>query len=385
MPQKNVRALFLVELMEKIRILHCLMGNMNVGGIETMLMELYRNVNRNEIQFDFLVHDKERNFYEDEICKLGGIMYRVPYISKHPIRHCICLYNLLNKHPEYKIVHIHATYAIMYMDAKIAKSLGRIVVIHSHNSNANRVHTLIHRLLKNSFSSLANYRLACSNIAAKWMFPVAHLDDVIIWKNAIHLEEFSFKDSVRKSVREKYGVKNNFIIGTVGRLSYQKNHKLLLDLFLQLLDILPDAVLWIVGDGEDRMHLEQQVKRMHLDEKVLFLGNRSNVADFLMAFDVFVLTSRWEGLPLVAVEAQAAGLPIIIPKQIEDSLLHITNNVYVVKRYRRLVSWIDVIKRASCIPINRYAQYEAVKLAGFDIYAQVRMASLFYKTIYEKI
>lgn len=114
-------------------------------------------------------------------------------------------------------------------------------------------------------------------------------------ENAICLDGFSFNEAVRKSMREKYGAENNLIIGTVGRLSYQKNQNLLLRIFRQVANQHPNAMLWIVGDGEDRSSLEQQVKDLQLSDKVRFFGSRSNVADFLMAFDVFVLTSRWEG------------------------------------------------------------------------------------------
>ena len=357
---------------------------MNVGGIETMLMELYRNIDRSKFQFDFVVHSKGENFYEKEIYLLGGKIYRVPFISKHPIEHCFRFYKLLKEHPEYRIIHIHTTYSIMYVDAKIAKSLERIVIIHSHNSGASKKRTFVHELLKRPFSSLADYRLACSGIAAEWMYPLEHLSTVTIWKNAICLDGFSFNEAVRKSMREKYGAENNLIIGTVGRLSYQKNQNLLLRIFRQVANQHPNAMLWIVGDGEDRSSLEQQVKDLQLSDKVRFFGSRSNVADFLMAFDVFVLTSRWEGWGIVLMEAQATGLPVIVPLHI-DPLIHITKNVSVVEDYKSINMWADTIIRIPLALIDRHEQFETVKQAGFDIHTQVLVATSYYESLCKEL
>lgn len=358
---------------------------MNVGGIETMLMELYRNIDRSKFQFDFVVHSKSENFYEKEIYLLGGKIYRVPFISKHPIEHCFRFYKLLKEHLEYRIIHIHTTYSIMYVDARIAKSLERIVVIHSHNSGASKKRAFVHELLKKPFSSLADYRLACSGIAAEWMYPQEHLNTVVIWKNAIRLEGFSFNEAVRKSMREKYGAENNLIIGTVGRLSYQKNQNLLLRIFRQVANQHSNVVLWIVGDGENRSSLKQQAQDLQLADKVHFFGNQNNVADFLMAFDVFILTSKWEGLPLVAIEAQAVGVSIIVPLHIDDVLLRITDNVYTVKEYDNTVLWADIIEKVSCVSTDRYGQYEAVKQAGFDIHTQVMVATSFYESLCKEL
>lgn len=117
--------------MEKIRILHCLIGSMNVGGIETVLMEVYRNIDKKKYSFDFVVHDKKENVYEKEINMLGGKLYRVAFFSKHPIRHLRQFNKLLLEHPEYKIIHIHTTYSIMFPDALLGKLKGRKIIIHS--------------------------------------------------------------------------------------------------------------------------------------------------------------------------------------------------------------------------------------------------------------
>ena len=185
-------------------------------------------------------------------------------------------------------------------------------------------------------------------------------------------------------MREKYGAENNLIIGTVGRLSYQKNQNLLLRIFRQVANQHPNAMLWIVGDGEDRSSLEQQVKDLQLSDKVRFFGSRSNVADFLMAFDVFVLTSRWEGWGIVLMEAQATGLPVIVPLHI-DPLIHITKNVSVVEDYKSINMWADTIIRIPLALIDRHEQFETVKQAGFDIHTQVLVATSFYESLCKEL
>lgn len=365
------------------RILHCVIGNMNVGGIETMLMVLYRNIDRTKFQFDFVVHSEEENYYEKEICHLGGKLYRIPFISKHPFKHYIKFRRLLQTHPEYQIIHIHTTYSIMYFDAKIAKHLGRIVIVHSHNSKASKKHILVHKIFKNKLSQIADYRLSCSRIAAKWMFQPELIGTVEIWKNAIYVDKFLFNKTKRDEIRSLKNVQNQLVIGSVGRLSYQKNQTLLLRIFKQVVKLRKDAILWLIGDGEDRIMLEHKVKEWNLSDKVIFWGTKKNVADYMMAFDMLVLTSRWEGLGIVMIEAQATGLPIIAPSHI-DEMVKITEGVHIVESYENITQWVNTIIQASSSIIDRKKQYHLVKKAGFDIHSQVEIVEKFYNRINPK-
>lgn len=375
------------EFMEKkssqhtpVRILQCVIGSMNVGGIETMLMELYRNIDRTKYQFDFVVHDPKENYYEKEINQLGGRLYRVPFYSQAPLEHKRAFRKLLEDHEEYQIVHIHTTYSIMYIDAKIAKKLGRIVIIHSHNSSASKKRSLFHQLYKKRFSKTADYRLTCSNIAAEWMYMPEDMETVEIWKNAIEVKKFQYHEEKRKEIRQAYGVMDKFILGCVGRLSYQKNQSFLLDIFHNVLCQCPNAELWLVGDGEDREQLEKKVRDMKLDQSVRFWGRQSNVSDYLMAFDVFVLTSRWEGLGVVLMEAQAAGLPVVVPS-CTDEMAHITEHVEIIENYDDIAEWTHKIVKYQGKKIDRRVQNEMVAKAGFDMDTQVKAAEEFYDRV----
>lgn len=363
-----------------IRILQCPIGNMNIGGIENMLMQIYRHIDRTKIQFDFVVHDYEENTYEKEIVSLGGKLYRVPYISQNPRQHVKEFDKLLKEHPEYKIVHIHTTYAIMYFDARIAKKHGRKVIVHSHNSNATRLHRGIHFLLKDRQSKLADYRLGCSDIAGKWMFGKKMGYD--IWKNAIDLSGLKFNLEKRKKVREHLGVTDrDLLIGNVARLSYQKNQELLIDIYDKYRKRNKDSRLILVGGGEDEPKLKEKVKSLALENHVIFTGNISNVNDYMMAMDVFCLTSRWEGFGTVMIEALAAGVTVVAPAII-DNLVKKLENVYIVDGYWDIDSWVrQICTRKSLSDLERSKCYQKIVDEGYDICVQVGSVMRYYGEI----
>lgn len=365
---------------EKIRILHCVIGSMNVGGIETMLMELYRHIDRTRFQFDFVVHDYKKNTYEDEINALGGVLYRVPFYSKNPIEHKREFRKLLKEHTEYQMIHIHTTYAIMYTDAKIAKQLGRTVIVHSHNSRATKAHTLYHSLFMEKMARTADYRLSCSYIAGEWMYGKKYSYD--IWKNAIEVEKFKFDSEIRKRMREEIGIEDDtLLLGNVARLSYQKNQALLLNIYAEYRKINPNSRLLLVGDGEDRGCLENRVKELKLTDYVIFTGNVNNVSDYLMAMDMFCLTSRWEGFGVAMVEAVTAGVVVVAPTLV-DGLVKQLKHVGIVEQYADIQSWIAKI--AEMKPLSeseRQECYDEILKQGYDITSQVKTAEQFYAKI----
>lgn len=362
-----------------IRVLHCLIGSMNVGGIENMLMQMYRCIDKEKVQFDFLVHDYNENYYEKEIKELGGKIYRIPYVSKKPFEHIKQFKALLQNHPEYRIIHIHTTYSIMITDAKEAKKMGRTVIIHSHNTDAPLKRKLIHKLLKNRFSKYADYKVACSKIAGEWLFPAKCYDSVMFWPNAKQLEKYKFSEDIRKKIRREEVLNEAFIIGNIGRLSYQKNQELLIEVFLEILREKPNAVLWLVGDGEDREKLENIINKRGIEDKVKFWGNVDNVNELLFAMDVFVLTSRYEGLPVVLVEAQATGIPLVIPHYIAKETC-VQKEIYFINEPLNKSEWKNKILK---INTNRERKdcYNLISESDFNIYNWVNKVEKFYLNI----
>lgn len=311
-----------------IRILHCLPGNMNQGGIENFIMNIYRKIDRNLIQFDFIVHSKEENLFEKEIKALGGKLYRVAYKSQNYKKYVEDMEEILKNHQEYKIMHIHATYGICLPDITLAKKYGLEVIVHAHSSNDILKRKIINFLLKNKVSKEANYKFACSMKAANWLFTKKSIknNNVTIINNAIESKKFIYNEKIREEQRAKLNLKNKFVIGIVSRLSYLKNIEFLISIFNKIYIKEKNSVLLIVGDGPERKNLEEQVKKMKLENNVIFLGNCSNVNEIIQAIDVFVMPSRCEGFGISLLEAQTAGIKCFTSKDVVPEEIKIKDN-----------------------------------------------------------
>ncbi|MFA9414319.1 glycosyltransferase [Streptococcus sp. E29BA] len=366
--------------MSKIKILHCPIGSMNIGGIENMIMQMYRTIDRDRFSFDFVVHDGEKNFYEDEIISLGGILHRVDFISKNPLRHIIDFFKLLKNNPDYKVIHIHTTYSIMFMDALLSKLLGRTVIIHSHNSSAPAKRSVVHKLFKQLQDLFCDYRFTCSDFAAQWMFPKRSQKSAIFWPNAMDLEHLKFSQVARRSVREELEANGKFIIGNVGRLSYQKNQTRLLEIYAEYSKINADSELWLVGDGPDRENLEEYSRMLNISSKVRFLGAKKNVSDYLSAMDLFILTSRYEGLPLSLIETQTSGLMTLavrsgITEQVKcNSALKYVDDISEKK-------WAVLINRQREKNLDRFGMFEEMLNSNFNIYRWISKVEDIYECI----
>ena len=297
-----------------IRVLHVL-GGLNRGGAETMVMNLYRNIDRSKVQFDFIVHTKNKCDYDDEIKSLGGRVYNVPkYTGKNHFEYKKAWIRFFKEHSEYKIIHGHVrSTAAIYL--KIAKKNGLTTISHSHNTSSGKG---LSAVVKNTFQYptryVAEYLFACSEFAGKWLFgrKSLHKDNFYILNNAIDGKSFIFDKKIREDKREEFKIKDRFVIGHIGRFHPQKNHDFLIDIFKKVHDINNNAVLMLVGDGELKQIIQEKIENLGLCDSVIFTGVRSDIPDLLQAIDVFVFPSIFEGLGIVAVEAQAAGIPCIV-------------------------------------------------------------------------
>lgn len=302
-----------------IRILQCV-NDMHRAGLETMLMNYYRNIDRTKIQFDFLTHRPYRSDYDDEIEKMGGKVYYAPrlYPQNYP-NYFKWMKIFFKEHPEYKIVHSHID-TMSYLPLLAAKKAGvPIRIAHSHNTSLDRdFKYLLKQYFRLKINSVCTHRLACGEEAGKFLFGNRSFKVI---PNAIDAEKFYFNEELRNKKREELGIKNEFVVGHVGRLSYQKNHKFLIEIFKELLKTEPESLLLLVGVGEKEQEIRNQVENLGIDDKVRFLGNRSDVNELYQAMDVFVMPSFFEGIPVVGVEAQFADLPCIfsdkVPKEVK--------------------------------------------------------------------
>lgn len=295
-----------------IRVLH-VVTYMGRGGLETMIMNYYRKIDRNKVQFDFLVHRDFEADYDNEIESLGGNIYRVLPLNPFSLQYYRSLHAFFSSH-KYDIVHSHLDCLSAY-PLSIAKKYGaKIRIAHAHNKNQDRnFKYLIKMMSKPLMPHYATHLFACSEEAGKWMFP-GHRFTVM--KNAIDAKAFVYSSEKECNIRERLGIGERFVIGHVGRFNPQKNHEFLVAIFKTIVEREPDAMLVLIGAGDGQGEIKKQVQTLGIESNVMFLGSRDDIPDLLQAMDVFVFPSLYEGLGIAAVEAQAAGVPCVLSDQV---------------------------------------------------------------------
>lgn len=376
--------------MEPIRILN-VVGRMDRGGIETLIMNVYRQIDRSKVQFDFLAHyGKENADYNEEIRALGGRIYEMPVIKTTTktyygkfFEYCSALKKFFKEHPEYHIVHGHMTNtAAIYMP--IAKKYGQVThtIAHSHltqtQKTVSRLTALGTDVLLKPIRKQATDYFACSEMAALWLFKQEDLDAgrVHIIPNGVHTENFDYSPEKRAAVRRELGLEDKIVLGHVGRFFPQKNHTYLLDIFSHYHEKHPNAVLLLIGDGELREEMQKKAERLGLGDSVRFMGLRSDVEDLMQGMDLFLMPSLYEGLPVVGIEAQAAGLPLVVSTEITREL-NITGQVQFVGLDKSPEVWTAAID-GLLDGFERGSTADRLKKAGYDIQTTAAFLQDFY-------
>lgn len=306
-----------------IRILHVL-GGLDRGGAETMLMNIYRNIDKDKIQFDFVVHTNKVGEYEQEIVNGGGKIYHFPrYNIKNHMSYKKVWREFLQNHKEYKIIHGHQRGAA-FIYLKLAKEDNRITIMHSHStsSRGSGLEKILKNLLRYPMRNYVDYPFACSIKAGQWLFGNCILKNINfrVIKNGIDISKYIFDAEKREELQDKLGIKGKIVLGHVGSFSIPKNHMFLLDIFSEFNKNYPNSILLLVGDGELRSSIQDRIKALELQDRVIFIGVVSNVCDYLQTMDIFVFPSIFEGLPVSVVEAQASGLQCILSDSITNEI-----------------------------------------------------------------
>lgn len=371
--------------MEKpFRILHVL-GGLNSGGAETMIMNIYRNIDRSEIQFDFVIHTNEKCAYNDEINELGGRIYTVPsYVGKNHFKYKKTWELFFNNHQEYKIIHGHMrSTAAIYL--RIAKKHGLITIAHSHStaSRGNKAQQLVKNIMQFPIRYIADYLFACSDEAGKWLFGKNAIkkDNYKIIKNAIDVETYVFNEARRNEIRKALGIEDKFVVGHVGSFTYPKNHKFLIDVFYQVQMQNKNSILLLVGDGELIPQIEKQINSLGIKDKVIFTGVVPNVNDYMQAMDAFVFPSLFEGLGMAVIEAQAAGLPCIVSDTLPNEVF-ITDLIEALPLSILTKVWAESIVKS--IKYTKKNTINEIKKAGFDIAEEAKEIEDIYKFLSKK-
>lgn len=363
---------------EMIRILQSV-NIMDRAGLETMLMNYYRKIDHTKIQFDFLTHRPDRGAYDDEIEAMGGHIYHAPrlYPQNYPAYYRY-MKQFFAEHPEYRIIHSHidAMSAFPLLAAKISHIPHRIA--HSHTSKLDKDLKLpIKFTALKCMPYLANIYCACGEVAGRFMFPT---QEFRLIRNAIDLDRFRFDPQLRQNVRSAQGWENKLVIGHVGRFCYIKNQLFLLDVFQKILETQDNCHLVLIGSGEDEQKIREKIVALNLTDNVSVLINRPDVDALYQAMDIFVMPSLFEGLPMVAVEAQANGLPCIFSDKISKEAL-LTDNAKMLSLASGVERWAEEILNTN-IERNSDAAKQLQEM-GYDINTEVQKLQAWYEQLSE--
>lgn len=363
--------------MEPVRVL---INNttMDRGGAETLIMNIYRKIDRTKIQFDFLLHCNYKSAYEDEITKLGGIIYKLPkYRLFNEISFRKALKRFFCSHPQYHIIHCHLmNSASIILDE--AKKCGLHTIAHSHaTTNGSGPQAWIRDFLHRNLYKIAEYRFACSKDAGNWLFRGRAPFTVI--RNGIDTSKFSYNLDSRMMIRKDLNIgSNSVVLGNVGRLSKEKNQSFLLNFFSSFHKKHPDSVLIIVGTGSLLSQLQKKTEKLNLEKSVIFTGSRPDVEKLLCAMDVFVFPSLFEGLPVTLVEAQCSGLPCVTSDIITPEV-EATDLLTRISLSDSTDTWIKQVENA--LSIKRENRSKDVEKAGYDIETTARELQDFYLNV----
>lgn len=373
-----------------VKILYALNGVFHKGGTETVVLNYYNNINPQMFHIDFLVHGHERDCVDNTIhqylrSKGSKIFYVTPrgenyFLNIHEIKEI-----LLNN--DYDIVHSHMDAAGMFV-LRIAKKKGiEVRISHSHNTASSylgsltfiqKIHRYILEYARKELCKYANVRIACSKEAGEWLFGD---NDFILINNAINVEKYMFNENVRSLYRKKLKLDSKYVVGHVGRFADQKNHTYLMDVFYEIKQKIPSSVLLLVGSGEHENMIRTKVQNLGLSDQVIFLGNRNDVSNLMQAMDIFLLPSLHEGLPMVGVEAQAAGLPCIVSDSVSHEL-NLTDNIYFKSINESPKLWAEQVEKIMSQDITRSIGAKQVVEAGFDISSIVKtLENIYIKSI----
>ena len=302
-----------------IRVLH-FVSNMNRGGQETLIMNLYRNIDRNVVQFLFLCTSSSKGDYDEEITTLGGKIFclpemkfsRIPLVPYFQKVKQLRIWLSENK-DKFDIVHLHTYHAcdvLVHLEA-CRQSGVKKVIIHSHNTQG--PHVIFHKMCRQLCKLYDFKRFACGEKAAEWLYgsDVVKKGGVTVIKNGIITANFKYNKDKATEYRNLMGLEGKTIIGHVGRFELQKNHLFLIDIFEQYLHLNPNAVLVLIGRGSLEQNVKDKVNQKHLSEKVRFLGIREDVPALLSMMDIFLFPSLFEGLSVAAIEVQCNGLSML--------------------------------------------------------------------------
>lgn len=300
-----------------VRVLHSELQS-NIGGIESFLLNLSKTIDRTNLQFDFLMRG-DNPYLETNLKNLGANIYKVPFNISNYYKFVKKI--LIKNH--YDFVHVHKNSAAnIVLPLMVKKFTNAKLIVHSHNtspSSGSKVAIFLHKINRNKLIKLSDYRFACSDTAAAWMFGDDYKKkNVKIIKNGIIVKDYIYNSKIQEQLRNKMDLSKKFVIGYVGAFREQKNHRFLLKLFSKL--NMSDTELVLVGEGPLKKSMEDYAEELGIRDKIVFLESRNDVSNLLQTFDIFVMPSLWEGLSIATIEAQTSGLPTLVSDNVSSGV-----------------------------------------------------------------
>lgn len=361
-----------------IRVLQ-LFTILNRGGAETMIMNYYRHINRNKIQFDFVVHREEIGAFEEEILSLGGMIYRfLPFHPKNFIAYQKQVSLFFDLHGEYNIIHGHCSELGFFFYKEAYKRGVKVIIGHAHNPKADFDSKYVFRFMFKLLSrKYLTHHFACEEESAKWLFGNHPNKPILLMKNAIDIKRFAYDESIATKHKKNAGLSDKWVIGHIGRFVQQKNHSFLIDVFYEVCKLDDKCVLVLVGDGPLRIDIEKKVKKMHLDNRVYFAGIRDDIPNYIQLFDLFLFPSIYEGLGVVVLEAQAAGLNCIVSDNVPQAVKIVSNSVQFVSLKKSSVDWANIVIKAKSYERDISKRMELLD-SSYDIMKNVLWLESFY-------
>mgnify|MGYP000190822954 CR=1 FL=1 len=361
-----------------IIVLHVL-GTIDLGGVENRIMDLYRSLNRNKIQFYFAVHTTDKTLHSDEIAELGGKVYFIPkFNGLNLIQYIVSWIKLFRLNKDIDIVHGHMT-TTAFIYNLIARFMGiQVRIAHSRNSNKD---SFSKKVLSKMSRFPSNYFMAVSKKAAESEFgKKISCSKTIYFPNAINIQKFRFSEHKRNALRKNLRVDDDFVFGHVGRFHFQKNHVFLLKLFKLIYQYLPKSKLILVGEGELLDEINSQIIDLGLKDRVTIVDKTPYVEKYYSVFDAFIFPSLYEGLPGVLIEAQANGLTSFVSSNISNEV-KITSGIHFIDGYN-IQHWANYILEN--LPSKRFNEIDKLVEQGFDSQVSAKLyADFYHRTLLE--
>lgn len=360
----------------------------NPGGIENVVMNYYRAMNKEKIQFDFL-SNTQKIAYEEEINLLGGKIFRISSRTNDYKKYKKDMKAFFeNNANNYTAIWVNFCNLTNLDYLKYAKKYGiSCRIMHSHNSQnmASKIHLIVHKINKLFVGKYATNFWACSDDAGRWFFnsKMMKSDKYRVINNAIDMDKFGFSSELRDELRKELDLKDNFVIGNIGRLHFQKNHTFILDIFKEIINKDNEAVLLLVGQGEEKENIERKIKELKIENNVKMLGVRSDIPALLHTMDVFLFPSVFEGFGLALLEAQGSGIKCFTSKDVVPEDVNVTNNVEFISLEKDAKFWAEKILNTKSEILSRESNITEIKKImsekGYDIKTEAMKLQKFFE------